>query len=69
MASPTSDILENTQSLFIPTSNILENTQSLFIKNEDSKNEREKKSGAIVVVVDYNLEDLKDFKERRNLRG
>jgi hypothetical protein len=47
----------------------LENTQSLFIKNEDSKNEREKKSGAIVVVVDYNLEDFKDFKERRNWRG
>jgi hypothetical protein len=26
-----------------PTSNILENAQSLFIKNEDSKNEWEKK--------------------------
>jgi hypothetical protein len=30
---------------------------------------KEKKSGAIVVVIDYNLMDSKDFKERRNWRG
>lgn len=30
---------------------------------------KEKKSGAIVVVIDDNLMDFKDFKERRNWRG
>jgi hypothetical protein len=31
--------------------------------------EKRKKSGAIVVVIDYNLMDFKDLKERRNWRG
>jgi hypothetical protein len=34
-----------------------------------ARKRKEKKSGTVVVVIDYNLLDCKDFKERRNWRG